>query len=264
MRNHFMNSIWLGLAALVFAPVILAQTPARPGPAAAGAVPNLSGIYDRPGADREALGGPGSAANPDRRRGAQPRQVFTMEEPPMQPWALEKYKVARQGIPDVYQSGRDDLDPSYNCFPPGPTRVFSDPRPFEIRQFPDQVLMLFESDHWVRRIFLDGKGHPENYPITWMGHSTGKYEGDTLVVDTVNINDQSWLDSLGHPHSDALHVVERYRRNQNMLEIDFLFDDPKAYTKPWTGKKVYQLMRPGYDIMEHINCEEYLELRNPR
>ena len=67
-----------------------------------------------------------------------------------------------------------------------------------------------------------------------------------------------------NPLPDALHVVERYRRNQNMLEIDFLFDDPKAYTKPWTGKKVYQLMRPGYEMMEHVNCEEYLELRNTR
>ena len=192
MRNHFMNLIWLGLAALVFAPGILAQTASRP--AAAGAVPNLSGIYDRPGADRAPLTGPGAAANAEQRRGAQPRQVFTLEEPPMQPWALEKYKVARQGIPDIYQSGRDDLDPSYNCFPPGPTRAYSDPRPFEIRQFPDVVLMLFESDHWVRRIYMDGRGHPDAYPITWMGHSIGKYDGDTLVVDTVNINDKSWLD----------------------------------------------------------------------
>ena len=179
----------------------------------------------------------------------------------MQPWAAEKYKLARQGMRDIYESGRDELDPTYNCFPPGIPRIYSTPRPFEIHQVPGVVLQLFEWDHWVRRIYTDGRKHPEGYPITWMGHSIGKWDGDTLVVDTIGINDRSWLDSLGHPLSDALHVVERFRRvNRDTLEIDFLFDDPKTYTKPWTGKKVYRLQRPGFEVMEDVVCEDHLEI----
>ena len=265
MRNCLVRSILGVVTALAFLPVVLAQTPAQPGSGAAKGTPDLSGVWDRPGATKQGTAGPGAVVLPEQRRGDLPRQAFTREEPPMQPWAAEKYKVARQGKPDLYEDGRDELDPSYNCFPPGTPRVFTIPRPFEIRQFPDQVLLLFETDHSVRRIYMDGRGHPEGYPITWMGHSIGKWDGDTLVVDTVGINDKTWLDALGHPHTDALHVVERFRRvNHDTLEIDFLFDDPKAYTKPWTGKKVYQLMPPGYEVLEDVNCDDLLELGKKR
>ena len=184
----------------------------------------------------------------------------------MQPWAAAKYKEAREGIGgDIYQSGRDDLDPTYSCFPPGMPRIYTTPRPFEIHQFQDVMLMLFESDHWVRRIYTDGREHPDGYLTTWMGHSIGKWDGDTLVVDTININAKSWLDSLGHPMSDVLRVVERFRRpNRDTLEIDFTFDDPKAYTKPWTGKKVYQFAPPGYEVMEDVVCEDLLKMGTHR
>ena len=98
-----------------------------------------------------------------------------------------------------------------------------------------------------------------------MGHSVGKWEGDTLVVDTVNLDSRSWLDGLGHPMSDALRVEERYRRpNHGTLEIDFLFEDLKAYTRPWGGKKVFQLMPPGYEVLEDVVCVEYLEIGKKR
>ena len=91
-----------------------------------------------------------------------------------------------------------------------------------------------------------------------MGHSIGKWDGDTLVVDTVGLNDKTWLDGLGHPHSDALHLVERIRRvDHATLQFDLTFDDPKAYTKPWMGKQVFKL-RPGWEIPEHIICEDHL------
>jgi hypothetical protein len=94
-----------------------------------------------------------------------------------------------------------------------------------------------------------------------MGYSIGKYEGNTLVVDTTDMNDKTWIDTLGHPHSDALHLVERFRRpSHDTLEIAFTFDDPKTYTKPWTGKKVYRLQPPGYEIKEDIICEGYRKL----
>ena len=178
----------------------------------------------------------------------------------MQPWAEERYNYNRSPEGDL--RGREELDPSRNCFPPGPTRILFYPYPFEIIQLPDRVLLLFEFDHWVRQIWTDGRGHPDGYPVTYMGHSTGKWDGDTLVVDTVGINEKSsWIDRAGTPHSDALRVVERYRRlDHDTLEIEFLFDDPKAYTKPWGGKKVYKL-GPGWEIMEFITCEDQLKIK---
>ena len=184
----------------------------------------------------------------------------------MLPWAAEQYKAARSGpLRNPMDKGIDALDPSQSCFPTGPTRIFNVPRPFEIRQFPEQVMLLFEWDHWVRRIYTDGRGHPDGYPLQWMGHSTGKWEGDTLVADTVYIRDGTWIDGLGHPHTDALHIVERFRRpDPKTLEINFWFEDPKTYPKPWTGKKTFQLKPPGYEIMEHAVCEDWLEMGKTR
>ena len=183
----------------------------------------------------------------------------------MQPWAAAQYQSIRRGITNPVQQPPDEFDPWLNCFPPGVTRMLIFPRPFEIRQLPDVLLMLFETDHWVRRVYLDGRGHPDGYPITWLGHSTGEWNGDSLIVDTVGINDKTWIDNLGHPHTDALHLLERYQRvRQDTLEVQFTIDDPKAYTRPWTGKKVYQLMPPGYEVMEHVICEEHLELGKKR
>jgi hypothetical protein len=94
-----------------------------------------------------------------------------------------------------------------------------------------------------------------------MGHSIGKYEGDTLVVDTVGLNDKTRIDRAGHPHSDALHVVERIRRlNPKALEYEVMIDDPKAYKKPWTRKMVQDLLPPGSPILEGVLCEELLQM----
>src|SRR5260370_16027215 len=132
-------------------------------------------------------------------------------------------------------------------------------RSFELRQFPGEVLLLFDQDHLVRRICLDGRGHPESYPSTWMGHSIGKYEGDTLVVDTVGLNDKTRADRAGHPHTDALHFVERIRRlNPKALQYEGTIDDAKAYKKPWTRKIVQDSLPPGFQLLEGVLCEELL------
>ena len=247
MRHWLINSILIVGGVLCFAGLARTQTP------------DLSGVWDRPGAAKESPTGAGNV-----RQGI-PRQIFTKDEVPMQPWAREKYAAAREGVDEQYESGKDEIDPTYNCFPPGFPRIFTGIRPFEIHQLPKVILMLFESDHWIRRIHMDGRGHPDGYPITWMGHSIGKWEGDTLVVDTVNLDDRSWLDGLGHPMSDALRVEERIRRpNHSTLEMNFRFDDPKTYTKPWTGRKVFELMPPGYEVLEDVVCSEYLEIGHRR
>jgi hypothetical protein len=117
------------------------------------------------------------------------------------------------------------------------------------------MVMVFEYDHFVRQIYADGRKHAEEPVPTWMGDSIGRWEGNTLVVDTVGFNDQTWLDYSGHPHSDALHVVERFQRvDHNTLKIDLAIEDPKAYTKPWGGRMLFEL-KPDWTIGEAV-CED--------
>ena len=241
MRNRMLGLILAVVPLLVLSPVMLAQTTGQSG--AARATPDLSGVWDRaPG------GGHGFTVMP--------------EVLPMQPWAAEYYKAAREGASNPLMAGRDDMNPSFNCFPHGIPRILTvSPRPMEIVQTPGRVLMLFEADHWVRHIWTDGRGHPKDLADrepTYMGDSIGRWDGDTLVFDTIGFKDNLWLDGLGHPHTDALHVVERIRRvDHNTLDDELTINDPKAYTKPWTAKQVFKL-KPDWIIAEHVVCEEHL------
>jgi hypothetical protein len=264
MKICFFRLMITACAGIAFSSVLLAQT--APGTGAAQSVPDLSGVWNRPGGGnlaRLAPGGPEalSSTGSDGTDGGTGAFILT-ERPSMTPWAKERYDAVRKGVTDFDEQPPDLLDHDYFCFPRGPSRMFTGGAwPFEIRQMPDVVFLFFERDHWVRRVYMDGRGHPDGYPITWMGHSTGKYDGDALVVDTVGINETSWIDGLGHPHSEALHLIERFRRlTQNSLEYSFTVDDPKAYTKPWGGKKVFERMPRGFDIMEQVICEEHLEM----
>ena len=261
MRNCLIGSVVAVVAVLAVSPVVLAQTPAqpeaaevKPTPRLPDGKPHLSGVWGRPGAPKRfpMSGLPGEE-----------RSIFVLWEPPeLQPWAREILEVNRTGVKSPESDGRQELDPNYHCFPEGPTRLLTN-HPFEFVQLPGRVLILSEKDHWVRRIYTDGRGHPDGYPITWMGYSIGKWDGDTLVIDTVGINDRTWISELGYPHSDALHIVERIRRvDYNTLEIESVYNDPKAYTKPGRDKKVFELMPETHqwEIMEHVVCEELLEI----
>jgi hypothetical protein len=109
--------------------------------------------------------------------------------------------------------------------------------------------------HVFRVIHTDGRPHPQDPNPTFKGDATGHWEGDTLVVDTAGLNDKTWLDQVGHPHSDSLHVVERIRRvNRDTLQDDLTIDDPRAYAKPWTGQQVFKL-KPAWRLSEYI-CED--------
>ena len=255
MKTGSLGSI-LVLLTFTSSPVLLAQSSKQP--EAVKSMPNLSGTWNR-------SAGNSAAGIPEDDPSGVPFFGFAKQEPSLQPAAMETYKANRKGLADPRSKGRDEFDPSNSCFPPGPTRIFTLSRPFEIRQSTGVVYILSETDHWVRRIYMDGRGHPDGYPSAWMGHSIGKYDGNTLVVDTADINENTWLDSLGHPHSDSLHLTERFRRvNHDTLEIDVTFDDPKAYTKPWTGKKTYQLQPASYEMKEDMICDAYRKpgLRN--
>ena len=124
----------------------------------------------------------------------------------------------------------------------------------QIMQAPGEVVMLFEYDSMRRQIFTDGRAHDKNLGPSWMGDSIGHWEGDTLFVDTVNFNDRTWIDRIGHPHSDALHLTERIRRLNDHLLDDITIEDPKAYSKPWTAHLDF-LLQPPWTLAERF-CEE--------
>ena len=127
--------------------------------------------------------------------------------------------------------------------------------PYKIVQTPSLVLVLYEENTVFRQIFLDGRKPVADPVPRWMGYSTGRWEGDELVVDTVGVTDQSWLDGMGHPHTDRMRVTERFRRRDaGHLEIQTTIDDPGAYTQPFTYT-VKATLVPEDDLLEYF-CTE--------
>jgi hypothetical protein len=179
--------------------------------------------------------------------------TFSPKEPPFQPWAAAKYKTIKPGYGP--HATPESQDPILNCYPPGVPRIMLIPFPMQIIQIPGQLMMVFEYDHFVRFIDLERRQHPKDLNPSWMGDSIGRWEGDTLIIDTVGLNDKTWLDQVGHPHTDALHIVERIRRpDHDTLVDDITIDDPKAYLKRWNGQQVFTLKR-GWHLLEYI-CED--------
>ena len=156
-----------------------------------------------------------------------------------------------QAILDARESRND---PQAHCLPSGVPRVA--PYPWRIVQTPTHVFFLFEANiHSYRQIFTDGRAHPADPDPTWYGHSIGRWEGDTLVVDTVGFNDKFWFDRRGHPHTEQLHTTERWtRKDFGHLDNQITIDDPGAYSRPFTTTYTATL-QPGDEIMEYI-CNE--------
>jgi hypothetical protein len=134
----------------------------------------------------------------------------------------------------------------------------------QIVQTPKEVIQLFEYDHLVRHIYIDGRSHPGDPDPTWMGNAIGHWKGATLVVDTIGFNDKSWIDRVGHPHSEKLHTIERFRRvNQSTIQMDLTLEDPMAYTKTIEKQFVF-VLQPKWGILEHVCIDnaEFLEFNN--
>jgi hypothetical protein len=162
---------------------------------------------------------------------------------PLQPWAEAKYRAANA-----------QNDPSLFCLPRGIRSMYLVPTPMEIFQLPTRIIMLQESFDPPRQIYMN-RQHRDDLSPTYMGDSIGKWDGDTLVVDTIGFNDKTRLDGLGLPHSEALHVIERIRRvDHETLVDDFTMEDPMAFTKTIITQQVYKL-KPGWEIGEYI-CTE--------
>jgi hypothetical protein len=181
---------------------------------------------------------------------------FNIEEPPMTLWGEAHYKAAKSSFGDHPYPIAETTDPVYHgCSPTGVPRVYLHPWPMQIAQARDEVVILFEYDSLRREIYTDGREHDTSLGPTWMGDSIGHWEGDALVTDTSNFNDKTWIDRIGHPHSDQLHVIERFRRpDHDHLVDDITIIDPKAYTKPWTTRLKLKL-RPTWKLAEQF-CED--------
>jgi hypothetical protein len=141
------------------------------------------------------------------------------------------------------------------CLPVGVTRQANAPDPIEIVQTPNRVVILYESWHIFRSIPTDGREHPKNQDSTWFGNSVGKWDGDTLVIDVTGMNDKTALDTIGHPHTDQLHLIERLRRTgPDTMSYEVTVDDPKTFVATWKQSRVFKL-KPGFELMEYVCLE---------
>jgi len=166
---------------------------------------------------------------------------------PYRPEALKLWQARKANL------SKDD--PAAYCLPNGVVRVTS--LPYKIVQTRQLVVLLSEGNtHSFRRFFLDGRPHNLDLePNSWTGDSTGKWEGTTLVVDTIGFNDRSWLDDTGKPHSDQLHVIERYRRSDaGSLEVQYTLEDPKFLTRPYSFTRTF--VPANREIQERFCTEQ--------
>jgi len=151
---------------------------------------------------------------------------------PWMPWSAAVY--------DYNSKNESKYDPEGYCLPPGGPRMMATPYQMEIIQQPEhkRIMMIFEgATHIWREIYMDGRSFPEGDALnpTYLGYSVGKWEGDTLVVENKGFNENTWLDYFGHPHTDQMHVIERWTRpNKSTLHYEATVTDPGAYTRPFT------------------------------
>jgi hypothetical protein len=203
-----------------------------PAPKAADGHPDLSGVW-----------------SPDTRR---LQVIAPAADIPFQLWSRKLAEERADG-----SRGKDD--PAAYCVPGMPKLVVL-PYPYKIAQVPGMMLILYEGFTTFRQIFTDGRALPADPQPSWLGYSVGKWDGDTFVVDTIGVNERTWLDNAGRPHTGAMHLTERYRRRDfGHLEMKLTIDDPKAYTKPWTVDENAVLL-PDTDLLEYICSENNKDL----
>lgn len=178
--------------------------------------------------------------------------VVEGNEIPYQPWALTKKHENFEN--------RATEDPLANCSMPGVPRITYMPYPFQILQFTDRILILYEYIHVTRTIYMDGTAHPEGHIDFWMGDSRGRWEGDTLVVDVIHFNNQTWFDRAGNFHSEELHVVERYTpTGPDHLLYEVTIEDPQVFTRPWKMRMpLYRRQEADAQLLEY-ECYGYAE-----
>ena len=171
----------------------------------------------------------------------------------MQPEAEAIYKERLAG------AGKDR--PSGKCLPHGIPDAMIVPSPFKIIHTPDITFVLFEEFVEFRQIFTDGRALPKDPQSAWFGYSIGRWDRDSFVIESSGFNDKSWLDDDGHPHSEALHTIERFRRRDfGHMTMRITIDDPKSYTKAWDATLHYHLL-PDTELIEYI-CDDEQDMKH--
>ena len=262
MRFCFHN--WVGNAALAVALLPLASAPAsaqgrgpKPPEGAAPRLngkPDFSGMWQRPYVPDMTV----TTRNHDQVADASlpdappaPGQAAP-KGPPGPPRKELPFTPEGKKIWEAYDPAKGDYTGS--CLPFGLIRSMNSPDPIQIMQSDQYLALLYEQNTWFKVFHVDGRPHRDQVG-TWFGDSVGHWEGDTLVVDTVNFNGKTRLDTIGHPHSDQLRTVERFTRSDaGHIAYEITINDPKYYAKPWKNTRVFTL-RPDWEIMEY-SCEE--------
>ncbi len=219
-----------------------------PAPRTADGHPDFSGLWERPYTPDMSAYGRNQTPDqsladepkaPGGRAGARPKKQLPYTALGKKQW-------------DAYDAANGDYTGS--CMPFGLIRSVNSPDPLQIMQNPKYLGELFEQNTWFHLVRIGGE-HTKNPTPTWFGDSIGKWDGDTLVIDTTAFNDRTRLDTIGHPHSAQMHVIERYtRRDLGHIDYEITIDDPVIYTRPWKNTRVFTL-RPDWEIMEY-SCEE--------
>jgi hypothetical protein len=184
--------------------------------------------------------------------GRGPFNTLSSAPPPMTAWAKARYDAAKPGIgPRAQPLGND---PIMGCDPIGYPRIaFYNAYPMEFVQTKDRLIELFDFFYVHRTIYLDGRPLPTDPEPTWYGYSVGRWEGNTLVVESNGFNDESWLDNDGHPHSDEMTLEERFQRvDHDTIEAKMTLTDPKAYTAPWVSEVTRWTLSPNKKMREDL------------
>jgi hypothetical protein len=203
------------------------------------------------------------ALHPEKLTQIRTRRLGVIDPPdgnlPWQPWALAKREAMWKNIHDLPTI--DEIDPHILCMPPGIPR--SGAGGYQFVQAPGKVVLIHEFNHLARIIPLDGRPHLGRDIRLFMGDSRGRWEGNTLVVDTRNMTDDTWFDMVATFHSEELHIVERFTPvDADTIEYEATFEDPKVFTKPWKIAAVYLRAVADYEPFEYACAEGNRNLDN--
>ena len=187
---------------------------------------------------------------PKHHSGSHPGYDDSINPPPFTPEYAARYKAFNDRVK------AEGYNRVYDCDPTGMPRIMANPFPMELIQLRDKLVMLFEYKSQIRRAYMDGRGHPndDNYDASYMGHSTARWDGDTLVIDTTRIGtfEGKLIQITGIEHSDDLHVVERVRfLTPDRLEWEITLIDPKVFTKPWVLRRSFSRRSLKIDVPEY-------------
>jgi len=188
--------------------------------------------------------------------------TWTPEPPDLTAWGQTRFETAKNSNAGAYGLEETNDPVLTRCYPPGVPRIYFHPYPFEIMHTPKDMVMIFEYDHLVRRVYMDGRDNPENAATLWLGNAGARWEGDTtLVVTTKGIDERTWIDRSGYHHSDELVVTEVFNRVDRLnLTIDVTMEDPVSLAEPWVAETIYYELAPPHWEISEISCSgDYLD-----